>query len=214
MSLSLSLADQIVRELRADIIGGRLSPGMSLIEMDLVKGYNASRNTIREALHRLSQERLTRYVRNKGVMVRRVERKEVHDLFMVRRTLELQAIAQSRTLTNSQSECMQSSIEAAGLACEREDWRAVATHSLVFHQQIVGLMCSTLFDDFFAQIIAQLRLMFCAAPNEQCFQLPWLERDQEIYTLLVGNNKQAALEAMSLYLDDSERLSLALFDHP
>ena len=53
MTLTLSLADQIALELRADIIGGRLLPGMPLVEVDLVKAYNSSRNTIREALHRL-----------------------------------------------------------------------------------------------------------------------------------------------------------------
>ena len=214
MTLSMSLADQIALELRADIIGGRLLRGMPLIEKDLVTAYNASRNTIREALHRLGQEGLTRYVRNKGVMVRRLEREEVRDLFVVRRTLELQAIAQSGPLTDAQSGRMQSAIEATTLAREREDWRAVATHSLVFHQQIVALMGSPLFDDFFAQVIAQLRLVFCAAPDEQRFQSPWLERDQEIYGLLARHNRPAASEAISLYLDDSEHLSLALFDHP
>ncbi|AKA85331.1 Transcriptional regulator, GntR family [Pseudomonas synxantha] len=187
---------------------------MPLIEKDLVTAYNASRNTIREALHRLGQEGLTRYVRNKGVMVRRLEREEVRDLFVVRRTLELQAIAQSGPLTDAQSGRMQSAIEATTLAREREDWRAVATHSLVFHQQIVALMGSPLFDEFFAQVIAQLRLVFCAAPDEQRFQSPWLERDREIYGLLAEHNRPAASEAMSLYLDDSEHLSLALFDHP
>ncbi|MBA6044731.1 GntR family transcriptional regulator [Pseudomonas carnis] len=214
MPLTLSLADQIALELRADIIGGRLLPGMPLIEVDLVKAYNASRNTIREALHRLGQEGLTRYVRNKGVMVRRLVRAEVRDLFVVRRTLELQAIAQSGPLTDVQSTRMQSAIDATHLAREREDWRVVATHSLMFHQQIVALMGSPLFDEFFAQVIAQLRLVFCAAPDEQRFQSPWLERDHEIYTLLTRNQTQAASEAMSLYLDDSEHLSLALFDHP
>ncbi len=214
MTLNLSLADQIALELRADIMGGRLLPGMALVEVDLVKRYNVSRNTIREALHRLGQEGLTRYVRNKGVMVRRVARDEVRDLFVVRRTLELQAIAQSGTLTGDHDVRMQNAIEATTLAREREDWRAVATHSLVFHQQIVGLMRSPLFDEFFAQVIAQLRLVFCAAPDEQRFQSPWLERDREIYTLLVNGNKSAAQEAMSLYLHDSERLSLALFDYP
>jgi len=214
MTLSLSLADQIALELRADIIGGRLLPGMALVEVDLVKAYNASRNTIREALHRLGQEGLTRYVRNKGVMVRRLEREEVRDLFVVRRTLELQAIAGSGALTDDQAGHMQNAIEATTLAREREDWRAVATHSLLFHQRIVGLMRSPLFDEFFAQVIAQLRLVFCAAPDEQRFQLPWLERDREIYALLVKGDKPAAQEAMSVYLQDSERLSLALFDHP
>ena len=214
MTLSLSLADQIALELRADIMGGRLLPGMALVEVDLVKRYNVSRNTIREALHRLGQEGLTRYVRNKGVMVRRVARVEVRDLFVVRRTLELQAIAQSGTLAGDHDVRMQHAIEATTLAREREDWRAVATHSLVFHQHIVGLMRSPLFDEFFAQVIAQLRLVFCAAPDEQRFQSPWLERDREIYSLLANGNKSAAQEAMSLYLHDSERLSLALFDYP
>ena len=84
----------------------------------------------------------------------------------------------------------------------------------MFHQHLVGLMRSPLFDEFFAQVIAQLRLVFCAAPDEQRFQSPWLERDREIYTLLAQGNKPAAQEAMSLYLHDSERLSLALFDYP
>ncbi|MBJ2289902.1 GntR family transcriptional regulator [Pseudomonas sp. MF5691] len=214
MNTTLSLADQIARELRADIIGGRLLPGMALVENDLVKAYSASRNTIREALHRLGQEGLTRYVRHKGVMVRRLDMGEVRDLFVVRRTLELQAIASSKPLSVDQSERMDNAIDATTLAREREDWRAVATHSLTFHQQIVGLLCSPLFDEFFAQVIAQLRLVFCAAPDEQRFQSPWLERDREIYALLVRGDKPAAGEAMSLYLDDSERLSLALFAHP
>ena len=90
----------------------------------------------------------------------------------------------------------------------------MATHSLLFHQQIVGLMRSPLFDEFFAQVIAQLRLVFCAAPDEQRFQSPWLERDREIYALLVQGDKPAAGDAMRVYLEDSERLSLALFTHP
>lgn len=214
MTPSLSLADQIALELRADITSGRLLPGMALVEGDLVKGYNASRNTIREALHRLGQEGLTRYIRNKGVMVRCLEREEVRDLFVVRRTLELQAIAQSGALTTDQVALMPSAIEATSLAREREDWRVVATHSLLFHQQIVRLLRSPLFDEFFAQVVAQLRLVFCAAPDEQLFQSPWLERDREIYQLLIHEDTAAASEAMSLYLDDSEHLSLALFDHP
>ena len=47
MSNGQSLADHITLELRADIIGGRLVPGMALVENDLVSAYNASRNTIR-----------------------------------------------------------------------------------------------------------------------------------------------------------------------
>ena len=154
MNSGLSLADPITLGGRADIIGGRLLPGMALVENDLVSAYNASRNTIREALHRLGQEGLARYVRNKGVMVRRLDFDDVRDLFQVRRTLELQAINTSRPLRDYQSDRMQEALEATELAREREDWLAVGTHSLAFHQHIVGLMRSPLFDEFFTNVVA------------------------------------------------------------
>jgi len=214
MSSGLSLADHITLELRADIIGGRLLPGRALVEGDLVLAYNASRNTIREALHRLGQEGLTLYVRNKGVMVRQLGADQVRDLFQVRRTLELQAISASRPLREYQSDHMIDAIEAAQLAREREDWRAVGTHSLRFHQHIVGLLRSPLFDEFFTNVVAQLRLVFSAAPDESRFQAPWLERDRHIHDLLVEGDKPGAYDALSDYLDDSEQQLLELFNHP
>ncbi|EXF92578.1 GntR family transcriptional regulator [Pseudomonas fluorescens HK44] len=214
MSSGLSLADHITLELRADIIGGRLLPGRALVEGDLVIAYNASRNTIREALHRLGQEGLTLYVRNKGVIVRQLGADQVRDLFQVRRTLELQAISASRPLREYQSDHMIEAIEASQLAREREDWRAVGTHSLRFHQHIVGLLRSPLFDEFFTNVVAQLRLVFSAAPDESRFQAPWLERDRHIHDLLVEGDKPGAYDALSDYLDDSEQQLLELFNHP
>ncbi|AEV61685.1 GntR family transcriptional regulator [Pseudomonas ogarae] len=210
MTNTLSLADQITLELRADIIGGRLLPGMALVENNLVSAYSASRNTIREALHRLGQEGLTRYVRNKGVMVRRLGVGDVRDLFKVRRTLELQAILSSQPLREYQSDRMLEALEAAGLAREREDWRSVGTHGLAFHLHIVGLMRSPLLDEFFTSVVAQLRLVFSSAPDEARFQAPWLVRDGYIHDCLAEGDKLAAHEAMSLYLDDSEQLLLQL----
>ncbi len=214
MSSGLSLADHITLELRADIIGGRLLPGRALVEGDLVIAYNASRNTIREALHRLGQEGLTRYVRHKGVMVRQLGADQVRDLFQVRRTLELQAISASRPLRDYQSDHMLEAIEASQLAREREDWRAVGTHSLRFHQHIVGLLHSPLFDEFFTNVVAQLRLVFSAAPDESRFQAPWLERDRLIHDLLVEGDKPGAYDALGDYLDDSEQQLLEWFNHP
>lgn len=210
----LSLADQVACELREDIIGGRLLPGMALIEADLTHRYSASRNTVREALHQLGREGLTSYVRNKGVMVRRIGLAEVRDLFLVRRTLEIQAILGSKPLREYQSDSMLGAIEAAELARDREDWQAFGTHSLRFHQHIVGLLRSPLLDAFFTNIAAQMRLVFAVAPNEENFQRPWLERDCEIHDLLAAGRRHEAAEAMTRYLDDSEYALLDLLSHP
>lgn len=211
---ALSLADQVASELREDIIGGRLLSGMALVEADLVGRYNASRNTIREALHQLGHEGLTTYVRNKGVMVRRLGVAEVRDLFLVRRTLEVQAILGSKPLREYESDRMLDAIEAAELARDREDWQAFGTHSLRFHQHIIGLLRSPLLDAFFTNIAAQMRLVFAVAPDEENFQRPWLERDREIHDLLAAGRRHDAAEAMLRYLDDSEHSLLDLLSHP
>ena len=75
-------------------------------------------------------------------------------------------------------------------------------------------MRSPLFDEFFTNIVAQMRLVFCAAPDEEHFQAPWLARDRQIHDLLAEGEKPAAQEAMSLYLDDSEQLLLDMLSHP
>jgi len=206
----LSLGAQLLLEMREDIIGGRLLPGTPLVEGELVKAYNASRNTIREALHQLDREGLATYVRHKGVMVRRLGLAEVRDIFTVRRTLEVQAILTSRPLREYQSDRMLDALEAAELAQSREDWRALGTHSLHFHQHIVGLLCSPLFDEFFATVAAQMRLLFSLAPDEEGFQRPWMDRDRQIHDLLGSGRLQAAAEAMTSYLDDSENRLLDL----
>ncbi|WP_447650818.1 GntR family transcriptional regulator [Pseudomonas abietaniphila] len=206
----LSLADQVAHELREDIINGRLLSGMSLVESELVRGYNASRNTVREALHLLGREGLTTYVRHKGVIVRRLSVDDVRDLFMVRRTLESQAILLGKPLADHSSGRMADAIEAAQLACEREDWRAFGTHSLRFHQQVVGLLHSPSFDEFFTNIVAQMRLVFSAAPDEARYQAPWLERDRHIHQLLIDGLRAEAGEAMDSYLNDSEHQALEL----
>lgn len=207
---ALSLGAQLLLEMREDIIGGRLLPGTALVEADLVKAYNASRNTIREALHQLDREGLATYVRHKGVVVRRLGLAEVRDLFTVRRTLELQAILTSRPLREYQSDRMRDALEAAELAQSREDWRALGTHGLHFHQHIVGLLGSPLFDEFFATVAAQMRLLFSLAPDEERFQRPWIIRDRQIHDLLAAGQRQAAAEAMASYLDDSENRLLDL----
>lgn len=206
----LSLGAQLLLEMREDIIGGRLLPGTALVEAELVKAYNASRNTIREALHQLDREGLATYVRHKGVIVRRLGLAEVRDLFTVRRTLELQAILTSRPLREYQSDRMLDALEAAELAQSREDWRALGTHGLHFHQHIVGLLGSPLFDEFFATVAAQIRLLFSLAPDEEHFQRPWIIRDRQIHDLLAAGQRQAAAEAMASYLDDSENRLLDL----
>jgi DNA-binding GntR family transcriptional regulator len=99
---------------------------------------------------------------------------------------------------------MATACDAATQAASQEDWRSVGTHSLRFHQHIVEMIGSALLDQYFRTILAQLRLLFSAAPDERRFQLPWIERDRELYDLIVAGEHKRAGKKLSDYLDRSE----------
>ncbi|WP_242539762.1 GntR family transcriptional regulator [Trinickia mobilis] len=203
-----SVTDRILTTIRDEIIEGKLLPGTALVENDLTQLHNVSRNTLREALRLLCREGLAVHYRHRGVVVRTLTRHDVRDIYRVRRTLELQALARETPIEADELALMCEAIQCAHEAVEREDWRAVGTCSLLFHRHIVRLLHSALFDAFFTTILAQLRLVFASAPDEKRFQKPWIAKDQRIFALIERGSFDKAQAALADYLTESEQAML------
>lgn len=95
---ALPVAQVILEQLREEIISGRLPPGTALVEAELQTRFEVSRNTLREALHFLQREGLATHIRNRGVEVRTLGAEDITDIFIARRTLEMQALLQCRAI--------------------------------------------------------------------------------------------------------------------
>lgn len=204
-----SVAERISDRLREQIISGKLRPGTALVEMDLAEAYDVSRNTLREVLHQLGREGLATFVRHKGVVVRTFDRKDVRELYIARRTLELHALRSGAPADEVRLERMLKAIRAAERALAKKNWREVGTHSLHFHQHIVSMLDSALLDEFFRTICAQLRLVFASDPSEERIQTPdWIAREYQIYELLAANRRGDAVAVLTQYLSDSEQMLL------
>ncbi|WP_024873482.1 GntR family transcriptional regulator [Tolumonas lignilytica] len=203
--------ERVASLIRDELIAGQLHVGQTLVEMDLSERFDTSRNTVREALRQLLCEGLVTYQRNKGVTVRMMARSDIKDIYIIRRTLELQAINGGRYIKQEALSKMLSAIETVESASRDDDWAAAATYSLRFHQAVVSILGSRRFDSFFASVIAQLRLLFASAPDEKFFQQPWVERDRAIYRFLQAGQRDEAVQLLSQYLDDSEQALLTLF---
>jgi DNA-binding GntR family transcriptional regulator len=78
---------RIADRLRDDIRAGRLAPGQRLVEAELTRRLGVSRGPVREALARLQSEGLVTIEANRGASVRRMDRKELEDLFWLRTRL-------------------------------------------------------------------------------------------------------------------------------
>ena len=80
---TVSLADQIFKELEKNILTGVYSRGEVFTEMHLSEMLNVSRTPIREAIRRLEQERLIE-VTTKGIVILGISPKDISDMYEIR----------------------------------------------------------------------------------------------------------------------------------
>jgi DNA-binding GntR family transcriptional regulator len=87
-----STTDQVLHELRAAILAGRIKPQEALPEAALAKAFGTGRSAIREALRHLVQEGLVVSEINRGARVRPISTADVIDVYRVRTALEVAAV--------------------------------------------------------------------------------------------------------------------------
>lgn len=87
-----STTDQVLHELRAAILEGRIKPSEQLPEAALAKAFGTGRSAIREALRHLVQEGLVVSKLNRGAHVRPVSIDDVIDVYFAREAIEVAAI--------------------------------------------------------------------------------------------------------------------------
>ena len=86
---SYSIGSQLHRILRTAIIQGEIAPGQSISEVEISKKFSVSRQPVREAFIKLSEERLIEVLPQRGTYVRKISIKEVLDACYLREIIEV-----------------------------------------------------------------------------------------------------------------------------
>lgn len=84
----LTLAGEVFARLKADIISSRLAPGTKLRLEELRQTYGVGFSPLREALSRLTENRLVVAVGHRGFRVPEVSAEDLTDVAMVRKQIE------------------------------------------------------------------------------------------------------------------------------
>lgn len=201
----VSSAQHVANTLREMVLMGRIGPGTPLREAALSAELEVSRNTLREGIRLLVAEGLVEQQLYSGAVVATVGPAEVRDLYTVRRTVEIRAVQLSVYASERQFAALRKTIEDENTGASNGDWRSAATAGMRFHQELVGLIGSTLLDEFFARIAARLRLAFVGWTGKEELHAPWLERDKTICELLIAGRRGEAAAELERYLADSEQ---------
>ena len=85
---SPTLANDVFARLRADIISSQLAPGAKLRLNDLRETYGVGFSPLREALSRLTENRLVVAIGQRGFRVRDTSAQDIMDISMVRKEVE------------------------------------------------------------------------------------------------------------------------------
>lgn len=134
--LRRGLREQILEEIRAEVISGRMSAGQQLVERHLASHFGVSHAPVREALLQLSQEGLLIAQPHAGVRVRAMTEGAIREMFARMRTMiETFAIEQiAPQMSESDWSVCDEIIARQRTAAQHDDWPMMAILDYRLHR--------------------------------------------------------------------------------
>lgn len=157
-----TIREQVVHQLRDDIIGQVYAPGENLREHALSKAYGVSRSPIRDALLQLAQEGLLVATPNCGVRVAHKLDEEMQPLVVdVRRRIEGFALDRAiKKLDPDGIELIDAKLDAHRKSCKSGDLPSIVKSDMEFHQAIIDLADVPELFSLWQPIIASMMLHY------------------------------------------------------
>ena len=204
-----SVADRVAAELRLQLAEGVLLPGTRLTESTIAEDLGVSRNTVREAFAELAAERLVARLPNRGVFVASLGPGDIHDVYTVRRAIEVTTIRGGGSPERIAG--VRAAVEEGKAAAAVDDDEALGTANQHFHGAIVALAESRRLDTVMSQVLAEMRLFFHKATVDAHFYRGYLDRNEEICAALEAGELDKAGDMLLAYLDHSEAKQTAVY---
>ena len=156
--LAGSLAEQVYRTLRAEIVLGHYPAGTKLVELDLAQKLGTSQGTIREGLQRLEREGLVERHAHRATYVTEVDIGAVYELFLIRSTIEGVALRRAMPhLTGEKLARLESLWQAMQAAADRQDIADLVERDLEFHRFICRCSGSNILLSTWQPLYAQIQ---------------------------------------------------------
>lgn len=109
-----SLSTKVFKILREEILNGKYKENEELKEVAIGNELGVSRTPVREAFRQLELEGLLTIIPNKGAYVTGISPKDVHDIYMIRSSLEgMCAKLATENITNEQLEELEENVYLA-----------------------------------------------------------------------------------------------------
>jgi DNA-binding GntR family transcriptional regulator len=206
-----TVTEQCVQLLRREILERRLLPGTPLTEEAIARDMGVSRPTVREVISMLTAEGLlTRNPSTRALCVTRVSPDEIREIYRARRLLEAGGVTAFGEREDAALDPLVLETGRLVAAIETGDNRVIVKHDIACHVEIVALVGSSDLVQFYARLLAKLRLSMTGATRSRQYDMRVL-RDDHLRTLALLRERRIE-QARRFIVDRLDRAEKQVLD--
>jgi len=199
-----STVEQVADALRARILSGDLPPGTPLREVSLAESLGVARNTVREGVRRLEAEGLVVHRIHRGAVVATLTQDDIREIFDLRRFVESEAL---RRCSDNDAARLSALVDTMVELVPGHDAAQIVDADMHFHQALVDTLGNSRLSAFFANTLAELRIVLCLVETGDASE--WVPLHREVCRLLTSGDRQAAVDTLASHFVETERLLAA-----
>ncbi len=207
----VSTVDALVNEITRMIFESDVKPGDQLIETELCKYLNVSRNSLREAFTFLVNNGLLVKEKNRGVFVKKLSSVDVNEIYNLRLFFEREAV-----ITIIENSLHLDSIKKALSILEntnyKNEWFKYVEADIAFHKSIVDVVGNSRFSNLYKQHLYEY--MLCIRQSRLRFVPSEVKLGQHFRILseIEKRDKDKAIEAVMLHLTEGCETIIKCFE--
>lgn len=200
-----SSTDMIVDSIVGAIVERRLMPGTKLVEQQIADVFSVSRTVVRQALNRLSRDRLVTLEPARGAFVATPSIDEARQVFQVRRLLECGMVRQlAHSITDDQVEQLRIHLRHERQAVSRNDVSGRTRLLADFHVVLARLLGNHVLADMVADLLSRSQLIALVYQSGHSAEHSQAEHVQ-IVEALAQRDARAAVRLMEQHIASVER---------
>jgi DNA-binding GntR family transcriptional regulator len=200
-----SLAKMAYEAIRKSILSGQWKIGELYNEKAIAADLGISRTPVREALLELASQDLIIFLPRRGLMVNRFTRRDVDEIFELRKAIELAAV-EKITLASPPFDLfeIEESLLKQRKAAKEKDYLAFMEADRIFHTRFSELTNNRRLIAALENLRDMIHVMGAKALALEGRALKVIEEHQAIFEAVARGNCDEARRAMAYHLDQSK----------
>lgn len=217
------IVDQLYYDIKERIIQGQLDPDQKLSVRELCEYYNVSDTPVKQALNRLVSERFVVSLPRRGMRVRCITKRDIHESIEARKMVELFAIPFAISKAASDPDFLgslesnlqkneQLLLEIENLGHYSEKAMEELATSLEFHRLFVGCIENSVILESYHNIVNHQYVYYQHQKDKSRALMASLNEHKQILGCLKAGDEAATREAILHHLTVREQDATSVID--